>query len=180
LFTRANWRKGSNLSFAVADTTEARRRIALAEIFERVALVMVNRVVVEAVRASNFLGMGSGIAERYGNSIKTILPAALETLKETVAAERDRKMRVLVARVRSISNDHRIPRIIERGLVGIAFDSVRRLVREDAEWSGFSADELDAEFVAFRNEFESTLFESQEALAGVPPERSPRGSPQAD
>lgn len=158
----------------MADTTEARRRIALAAVFERVAVVMVNRVVVEAVRASNFLGMGGGIAERYGNSIKTILPAALETLKEPVAAERDRKMRVLVAQVRSISNDHRIPRIIERGLVSIAFGSVRRLVREDAEGSGFSADDLDAEFVAFRKEFESKLFESQEVLEGLPPEGSTR------
>jgi hypothetical protein len=81
-------------------------------------------------------------------------------LKEPVAAERDRKMGELVAKVRSISSEHRIPRVIERGLVRIAFGSVRRLVREDAEESGFSADELDAEFVAFRNEFESKLFES--------------------
>jgi hypothetical protein len=134
--------------------------MALAEIFERVAVVMVDRVVVEAVRASGFVGLSGGIAERYGNRIKTTLPAALDTLREPVVAERDRKMGALVARVRSISNDHRIPRMIERGLVRIAFGSVRRLVREDAEGSGFSAEELDAEFVAFRNEFESKLFES--------------------
>jgi hypothetical protein len=144
----------------VADTPEARRRRALAELFERVADVMVNRVVVEAERASNFLGIGVGIAERYGNSIKTALPAAVDALKEPVAVERDRKMDELVDRVRGISNDHRIPRIVERGLVRIAFGSARRLIREDAEGSGFSADELDAEFVAFRNEFESRLFES--------------------
>jgi hypothetical protein len=153
----AEW---SNLSSAMKDTPEARRRLALADAFERVAVVMVNRVVVEAARASNFLGVADGVAERYGNSIRTTLPAASDTLREPVAVERDRKMGELVAQVRSISNDHRIPRIIERGLVRIAFGSVRRLVREDAEGSGFSADELDAEFTAFRKEFESKLFES--------------------
>lgn len=160
VFSGANWRKGSNVSSAMADTPEARRRLALADVFERVALVMVNRVVVEAVRASDFFGLAGGVAERYGYSIRTTLPAALDTLKEPVATERDRKMGELVVQVRSISKDHRIPRIIERGLVRIAFGSVRRLVREDAEASGFSADELDAEFVAFRNEFESKLFDS--------------------
>lgn len=121
---------------------------------------MVDRVVAEAVRASSFFGLAGGTAERYGNTIKTTLPAALDTLKEPVAAERDRKMGELVAKVRSISSEHRIPRMIERGLVRIAFGSVRRLVREDADESGFWAEELDAEFVAFRNEFESKLFES--------------------
>ena len=57
--------------------------MALAEIFERVAVVVVYRVVVDAVRASGFMGMAGGIAERYGNRIKTTFLAALNTLRES-------------------------------------------------------------------------------------------------
>jgi hypothetical protein len=136
----------------------ARRRAALATIFDSVATQMVERVVAEAVRASNFFGLTGEVAERYGRSIRATLPLALNVLVEADPLERERKMEVLVASVRKVSEEHHVPAIIERGLVSIAFGFARRLIGHHAGPSGFTAEELDAEFVAFRTEFEQKLF----------------------
>jgi hypothetical protein len=64
----------------------------------------------------------------------------------------------LVARVRKVSDDHHVPRIIERGLTSIAFDVARRMVRDRAADSGLTAEELDAELREFRESFESRLY----------------------
>lgn len=135
-----------------------RRRVALAEVFDRVATDMVDRVVQEAVRASAFFGLSGDAARRYGGRIRALLPVALDTLTEPTADARDQKMDDLVASVRQVSDEHHVPRIIERGLVSIAFDVARRLVRDRASSSGYTADELDAELTAFRDAFESRLF----------------------
>ncbi len=121
---------------------------------------MIERVVAEAVRASNFFGLTGEIAERYGRSIRATLPFALDALVEADPVERDRKMEVLVASVRRVSEEHHVPGLIERGLVSIAFGFARRLMSQRVGPSGFTADELDVEFVAFRNEFERKLFQS--------------------
>jgi len=139
---------------------EARRRAAVATIFDDVATQMVERVVVEAVRASNFFGLTGDRAEGYGRSIRATLPPALDALTEPDSAERDRKLEGVAASVRQISVDHHVPIIIERGLVSVAFGLVRTLVRQRAAASGFTADELDAELRAFQNEFEEKLFRS--------------------
>jgi hypothetical protein len=152
----------------VAEDVEARRRAALAAVFDRVATEMVERVVAEAARASNYFGLTGETARRYGRSIHATLPAALDALTEPTATGRERKMDELVARVRSVSDDHHVPRIIERGLTSIAFGFARRLIRERAGPSGFTADELDAEFIAFRSEFERKLFHHGEGPASSP------------
>jgi hypothetical protein len=138
---------------------DGRRRAALAAIFDQVATQMVERVVAEAVRASNFFGLSGDVAVRYGHSIRGTLPAALDALTEPDRTQHDRKMGALVTRVRQVSEDHHVPRIIERGLVSIAFGFARGVIRQRAETSGFAADELDAVFVSFRDEFEEKLFE---------------------
>ncbi|HEV8470260.1 MAG TPA: hypothetical protein VGR46_11675 [Candidatus Limnocylindria bacterium] len=139
---------------------EARRRAALATIFDDVATEMVERVVAEAVRASNVFGLTGDVAERYGRSIRATLPSALDALVEADRTERDRKLEALVASVREVSEQHHVPAIIERGLVSIAFGLARRLIGQRAARSGFTADELDAELTAFRTEFEKKLFGS--------------------
>jgi hypothetical protein len=150
----------------LAEDLEGRRRVALAVAFDRVATQMVERVVAEAVRASSFFGLSGDVAKRYGQSIEASLPFALETLTEPTADGRRRKMAELVTRVRGISNDHHVPRIIERGLVGIAFAVARRAIRDGADRSGFTADDLDTEFMAFRIEFEAALFDDEPSEAG--------------
>jgi hypothetical protein len=119
---------------------------------------MIERVVAEAVRASNFFGLTGDVAERYGQSIRATLPLALNALVEADPLEREGKMEALVASVRGVSEDHHVPAIIERGLVSIAFGFARRLIGQHSGPSGFTAEELDAEFVAFRTEFEQKLF----------------------
>lgn len=135
----------------------SKRRIALARLFEHVATEMVDRVVAEAVRASAFFGLRGGAAARYGERIRALLPAALDVLTEPTADARDRKMDELVASVRKVSEEHNVPRIIERGLVSIAFGAARHLVRERAGSTEFTADELDEELTAYRRAFEVRL-----------------------
>jgi hypothetical protein len=144
----------------LSESDVSARRRALATIFDGVATQMVERVVAEAVRASNFFGLTGNVAERYGRSIRATLPSALDALVEANPVERDRKMEVLVASVRGVSVEHHVPAIIERGLVSIAFGFARRLISQHSGPSGFTPDELDAEFIAFRNEFEKKLFRS--------------------
>jgi len=93
----------------LAQNLEARRR-ALAAVFDRVATEMVERVVAEAVRAASFFGLSGEVAQRYGQSIHATLPAALDALTEPTAPERVRKIGELAVRVRSVSDEHHIPR----------------------------------------------------------------------
>jgi len=144
----------------VDDELGTKRRVALAQLFDQVAAEMVDRVVREAVRASAFFGLSGKAAAGYGQRIRALLPAALDVLTEPTAAARDRKMDELVSSVRKVSEEHNIPRIIERGLVSIAFGAARHLVRERAASTGFTADELDAELTAYRRAFEARLFRS--------------------
>jgi hypothetical protein len=132
--------------------------MALAAVFDRVATDVVDRVVKEAERASAFFGLSGNAARRYGERIRGLLPTALDTLTEPTPEARDRKMDELVVSVRKVSDDHHVPRIIERGLVSIAFDVARRMVRDRAADSGFTAEELDAEVREFRESFESRLY----------------------
>jgi hypothetical protein len=145
---------------SLSEDLVARRRVALAGIFGSVATRVVDRVVTEAVRASTFFGLTGELAERYGRSIRATFPVALDALTETDPAVRDQKLGDLVTNVRAVSDAHHVPRIIERGLVTIAFGTARSMIQARAKESGFTADELDSEFVTFRNEFERRLYES--------------------
>jgi hypothetical protein len=140
------------------DEIRTRRRIALAHLFEQVATEMVDRVVSEAVRASTFFGLRGSAVSRYGERIQALLPSALDVLTEPTETARDQKMDELVANVRMVSDEHHVPRIIERGLVSIGFGVAGHLVRDKAASTGFSADELDEELDAYRMAFEEKLF----------------------
>jgi hypothetical protein len=142
----------------VEEDLQARRRQALATVFDTVATEMIERVVAEAVRASNFFGLTGEVAERYGRSIRATLPPALEALVESDLVERDRKLEAVVERVRQVSNEHHVPAIIERGLVTIAFGFARRLIRQRDAPPGLTSEDLDDEFIAFKEEFERKLF----------------------
>jgi len=142
----------------VDEDREAKRRIALAHLFEHVATEMVDRIVTEAVRASAFFGLSGARAAGYGQRIRALMPVALDVLTEPTAEARDRKMDELVSSVRQVSLEHNVPRIIERGLVSIAFGAARHLVRERAASTGFTDAELNEELTAFRGAFEERLF----------------------
>ena len=153
-------RLGHSIETRVDDEAATKRRIALAKLFDQVAMEMVDRVVSEAVRASTFFGLRGSAARRYGERIRALLPAALDVLTEPTAAARDHKLDDLVSSVRKISEEHHVPRIIERGLVSIAFGAARHLVRERAASTDFAADDLDEELNGYRRAFEERLFRS--------------------
>ena len=122
---------------------------------------MVDRVVAEAIRAASFLGLKGDVAEGYGARIRAILPGALDALMESDPVPRARKLESIVADVRRVSEEHRVPRMIERGLVSIAFGFARALIWQQGGRDGFTSGDLDQELVAFRDAFEATLAEAQ-------------------
>jgi hypothetical protein len=78
-------------------------------------------------------------------------------MRETDAVERERKIGELAANVRAVSVAHHVPRIIERGLVSIAFGVARGPVLDRAARSGLARDELDQELRVFREALEAKL-----------------------
>src|SRR5438552_9303069 len=123
-------RLGHSIETRVDDEAAKKRRIALAKLFDQVAMEMVDRVVSEAVRASTFFGLRGSAAMRYGERIRALLPAALDVLTEPTAAARDQKLDDLVSSVRKTSEEPHVPRIIARGVASLAFARPRHRVRE--------------------------------------------------
>ncbi|HUQ42613.1 MAG TPA: hypothetical protein VM052_08940 [Candidatus Limnocylindrales bacterium] len=134
------------------------RRAAVATICEGAARTTVDRVVEEAVRAASIFGLTRERATAYGEGIHSTLPPALAAMKLPDGPEREARITELGVAVRAVSESHHVPRIIERGLVMIAVRIAREVIRRRAEREGFTADELDAEFVSFADQLEERLF----------------------
>jgi hypothetical protein len=141
------------------DPLLARRR-ATADICLSASSTVVDRVVSEATRAANLLGMGRDAAKRYGDGIRETLPLAFATLALPDGSEREAGLARLAAMVRGVSEQNRIPQIVERGLVAIAVRVAREIVRRGAPDKGFTPDELEHEFVAFADQLEALLFKA--------------------
>src|SRR5947209_17441244 len=82
-------RLGHSIETRVDDEAATKRRIALAKLFDQVAMEMVDRVVSEAVRASTLFGVRGSAAARYGERIRTLLPADWYVLTQPTAPARD-------------------------------------------------------------------------------------------
>ena len=136
------------------------RRAATAEICLGASNTVIERVVTEATRAANLLGFGRDAAKRYGDGIRETLPFAFETMALPDGSEREARLARLAAMVRGVSEQNRIPQIVERGLVAIAFRVAREIVRHGAAEKGFTPDELEQEFVAFADRLEGLLFKT--------------------
>ena len=132
-------------------------RAALADSFDQVATQMVERIVAEAVRAANFFGLTAANARRYGESVRATFPVALDAMREADPLVRDQKIGALAGTVRAVSVGHHVPRIIERGLVSIAFGVARGPTLDRAARTGLPRAELDTELLAFREALEAKL-----------------------
>jgi len=119
---------------------------------------VIDRVVEEAASAANLLGLGGDAARRYGDAIMATMPLANDAICETEPVARARKIEALSRAVRGVSDGHRIPMIIERGLTSIAVRLARQAVRRGAAKTRFSADELENEFITFAEQLEGALF----------------------
>jgi hypothetical protein len=78
-------------------------------------------------------------------------------MRETDPVQRGRRIAELAASVRAVSVAHHVPRIIERGLVSIAFGVARGPIVGRAVRSGLARDELDQELRVFREALEARL-----------------------
>jgi len=136
------------------------RRAATADICLSASSTVVERVVSEAARAANLLGFGREAATRYGEGIRETLPFAFQTMALPDGSEREAGLARLAAMTRGVSEQNRIPQIVERGLVAIAFRVARELVRRGAPAKGFTPDELEHEFMAFADQLEGLLFKT--------------------
>lgn len=136
------------------------RRVATAEICRGSAGAVVERIVAEAARAANLLGFGREAAKRYSDGIRDILPFAFDTMALPDGSERDARIARLAAMVRGVTEENRIPQIVERGLVAIAFRVAREMVRHGAPEQGYAPEELEQEFMVFADQLEGLLFKT--------------------
>ena len=97
-------------------------------------------------------------ADRYAESIRATLPPAFEAMALPDGPQRSAAIDRLATQVRAVSDAHHVPRIVERGLTAIAVRIAREVVRRGAAERGFTAAELEAEFVAFADQLEDRLF----------------------
>jgi len=135
------------------------RRAAVARLCEDAATSVVDRVVSEATAAANLFGLSPDRGTRYGAEIKATLPTAFDAMRLPDGDEREARIGDLARMVRGVTDANHIPRIVERGLVAIAYRVTREVVRRRASQTPFTADELEAEFVAFGARLDRHLFE---------------------
>jgi len=135
-----------------------RRRAAVVAIYQRAAAATVDRVAHEATSAASALGLTADRVAGYGDRIRAILPLAFDAMSSPDGPERSAKTDELARGIRGISDQHNIPRLVERGLVALAVRVGREVVRRGAQDQGFTPDELDAEYTAFARLLEGRLF----------------------
>ena len=142
---------------ASADPT-VRRRAAVVAIYQRAAAATVDRVTDEATSAASAFGLTSDRVAGYGERIRAILPQAFDAMSSPDGPERAAKVDELARGIRGISDQHNVPRLVERGLVALGVRIGREVVRRGAQEQGFTPDELDAEYTAFARLLEGRLF----------------------
>jgi hypothetical protein len=131
--------------------------MALAAIFEETADSIVDRVAGEAARASGLTSLAAEFVGRYTLAVRGVLPAALEAVREPDPALQASKLDGVAASIRAISEAHHVPRLIERGLMVVAFRIVGEVVRRNASTHGFTPEHLDEELKVFQEELEQRL-----------------------
>jgi len=133
------------------------RRAAVVAICEPAANAVIDRVVDEAVHAAGRFGLTRERANEYTAGIKETLPRTFEAMKMPDGLERSAAVDEVAAAVRAVSDEHHIPRIVERGLVVIAVRIAREVIRRRAEDHGFTPAALEHEFVSFAELLEDRL-----------------------
>jgi hypothetical protein len=118
---------------------------------------VIERVVNEAVAAASIFGLTRERADRYAAGIQSTLPPAFEAMQLPDGPERSARIDALATSVRGVSDDHHVPRIVERGLTSIAVRIAREVIRRRAVERGFTPEELEAEFIAFADRLEDRL-----------------------
>lgn len=147
---------GAIQEFEPTATRSARRRVALEEIFHDRAEPILERVVAETLRATDFVGLGRSVATRYLTTVRTILPMCLDALGAP-DAERTQMLDANSACVQQLIAVG-VPKFVQRGLISLGFKIANGVARDGARARGFEPDELEDELRVFQRAFEARLF----------------------
>jgi len=133
-----------------------RRRTALVSILEHRADPILQRVVTDTIRATEFAGLGQTVATRYAAIARASLPVWLDALR---AADRERAQ-ILDQNTHYVHEliGHGIPKFVQRALVAFGFRLANGMARDAAQGHGFEPDELEDELRVFQRAFETRLF----------------------
>ena len=134
----------------------AQRRAALVSILGPRAESILERIVADAVRATDFVGLGRSVAERYSTVSRACLPVCLAAL----AAPEPERTRLFEenAKVVKALVEVGVPKFVQRSLVSLGFRVSTGMVRDSARRYGFEPDELEDELRVFQRAFEARMF----------------------
>jgi len=134
------------------------RRVALVSILEARAESILERVVTDALRATDFVGLGRGVAQRYADTSRASLPMCLAAL----GAPDPERGRICDENAHLVKDLVRqgIPKFVQRSLMSFGFRTASGMVRDGAHQHGFEPDELEDELRVFQRVFEARLFYS--------------------
>jgi hypothetical protein len=130
-----------------------RRRTALAALLRANIADLLDQLIPEATRAS---GLADAIRNGYMAGAQDSVDLGLRAL-EADDEERAALLEQLVGKMAATSRGHRVPAIVERGLVSIGLRWALTQVRDRAPEHGFAPADLEEEFIAFRSAFEEKL-----------------------
>jgi hypothetical protein len=134
----------------------ALRRAALVAILGPRAESILERIVADAVRATDFVGLGRAVAERYSSVSRACVPVCLAALGAS-EPERTRLFEENAKVVRDLV-EVGVPKFVQRSLVSIGFRVSNGIVRNSARTHGFEPDELEDELRVFQRAFEARMF----------------------
>ena len=132
------------------------RRTALVTILEHRAEPILDRVVADALRATDFVGLGGSVAARYAAIARKSIPLWLTAL----GAMDPQRARILDDNAQLIKQivAQGIPKFVQRSFVSWGFRAASGIARDGARAEGFEPDEVEDELRVFQRAFEARLF----------------------
>lgn len=133
-----------------------RRRAALVAILQQRADAVAERVVADALRATDFMGLGQSVATRFLGTAERSMPEALNAL----GADDPDRSRLLESFARHVHELLRlgVPKFVQRALVASGFAIAHGIARAGAREQGFEPNELEDELRVFQRAMEERLF----------------------
>jgi len=134
----------------------AQRRAALVSILGPRAESILERIVADAVRATDFVGLGRTVAQRYSTVSRACLPVCLAAL----GADEPERTRLFEVNAKVVKDlvEVGVPKFVQRSLVALGFRVANGMVRDGARRYGFEPDELEDELRVFQRAFEARMF----------------------
>jgi hypothetical protein len=138
------------------DDDSARRRAALVSILEQRADPILDRIIADSLRATDFVGLGRTLAARFAATAHGSLPVWLDAL----GAPDPERMRIFEQNAHYVRENlgHGIPKFVQRSLASFGFRLATGIARDAAPGHGFEPDELEDELRVFQRAFEARLF----------------------